>query len=174
MQLQELNNRFNEANTTLLLSIASFCPRQSFKSFQMDELMKMAEFYPVEFPSSELEALRGQLQNYIKDVRGDARFKDLKRLGDLAKRMVETNKHEIYPKVYILLKLALTLPVATSTVERAFSAMKLIKSDLRNKMGDAFMNNYLVAYIENDVFDSFSNDLILENFCGMTYRRDQL
>ncbi|KAJ9558059.1 hypothetical protein OSB04_012673 [Centaurea solstitialis] len=83
---------------TLLLSIASFCPRQAFKSFQVDELMKMVDFYPVEFPSSELEALRGQLQNYIKDVRGYARFKDLKRLGDLAKWMVETNKHEIYPK----------------------------------------------------------------------------
>ncbi|KAJ9539525.1 hypothetical protein OSB04_032258 [Centaurea solstitialis] len=58
MQLQELNNRFNEANTMLLLSISSLCPRQSFKAFQVDELMKMAQFYPVEFPSTELEALR--------------------------------------------------------------------------------------------------------------------
>ncbi|KAJ9535949.1 hypothetical protein OSB04_un000890 [Centaurea solstitialis] len=55
MQLQELNNRFNESNTTLLLSIASFWPRQSFKSFQVDELMKMAEFYPVEFLISSLK-----------------------------------------------------------------------------------------------------------------------
>ncbi|KAJ9565472.1 hypothetical protein OSB04_001438 [Centaurea solstitialis] len=164
MQIQELNNRFTEANTTLLLSIASLCPRQCFKSFQVDEIMKMAEFYPVEFPSTELEALRGQLQNYIKDVRGDARFNDLKGLGDLAKQMVETSKHQIYPKVYVLLKLALTLPVATSTVERAFSAMKLIKSDLRNKMGDDFMSNCLISYIENDVSDSISNDTILENF----------
>ncbi|KAJ9538303.1 hypothetical protein OSB04_031036 [Centaurea solstitialis] len=174
MQLQELNNRFTEANTTLLLSIASLCPRQCFKSFQVDEIMKMAEFYPVEFPSTELEALRGQLQNYIKDVRGDARFNDLKGLGDLAKQMIETSKHQIYPKVYVLLKLALTLPVATSTVERAFSAMKLIKSDLRNKMGDDFMCNCLISYIEKDVFDSISNDTILENFRGMKDRRDEL
>ncbi|KAJ9565643.1 hypothetical protein OSB04_001609 [Centaurea solstitialis] len=125
MQLQELINHFNEANTTLLLSIASLCARQSFRSFQVDELMKMVEFYPVEFPTTELEALRGQLQNYTKDVHGDARFNDLKGLGDLAKQMVETNKYQIYPKVYVLLKLALTFPVATSTVERAFSAMKL-------------------------------------------------
>ncbi|KAJ9566873.1 hypothetical protein OSB04_002839 [Centaurea solstitialis] len=55
MQLQELNNCFNKSNTTLLLSIASFWPRQSFKSFQVDELMKMAEFYPVEFLSSSLK-----------------------------------------------------------------------------------------------------------------------
>ncbi|KAJ9561799.1 hypothetical protein OSB04_006959 [Centaurea solstitialis] len=79
MQLQELNNHFNEANTTLLLFLASLSPRQSFKSFQM------VEFYPVEFPSTELEALRGQLCNYIKDICGDARFNDLKGLGDLAK-----------------------------------------------------------------------------------------
>ncbi|XP_074377760.1 uncharacterized protein LOC141719283 [Apium graveolens] len=33
-------------------------------------------------------------------------------------------------------ELALTLPVATATVERAFSVMKIVKQSLRNRMGD--------------------------------------
>ncbi|KAL4580987.1 hypothetical protein LXL04_017193 [Taraxacum kok-saghyz] len=65
------------------------------------------------------------------------------------------------PKVYLLLKLALILPVATASVERAFSAMKLIKTDIRNKMGDKFLSDSLVSYIEKDVLDSFDNDTII-------------
>ncbi|XP_071704908.1 uncharacterized protein [Rutidosis leptorrhynchoides] len=120
MQLRELNNRFNEVNTTLLISMASLNPSKSFKAFQVEDLMRMADFYPSEFPKHELGFLRGQLMNYINDVRGDKRYSDLKGIGHLAKMMVETNKSIIYPNVYLLLKLALIFPVATSTVERAF------------------------------------------------------
>jgi len=41
-----------------------------------------------------------------------------------------------YPLVYRLIELTLILPVATATVERIFSAMSIVKTDLRNKMGD--------------------------------------
>ena len=50
--------------------------------------------------------------------------------------MVETKKHIVYPLVYRLLKLALVLPVATATVERSFSAMRIVKTYLRNRLGD--------------------------------------
>ena len=97
----------------------------------------------------------------------------MKGIGNLAKTMVKTNKHTIYPKVYLLLKLALIFPVATATVERSFSAMKLIKNDLRNKMSDQFMNDCLVSYIENDRLDCISNDVIIEYFRRMKPRREQ-
>jgi hypothetical protein len=38
--------------------------------------------------------------------------------------------------VYQLLKLAMILPVATATVERSFSTMKIVKTRLRNQMSD--------------------------------------
>ena len=88
--------------------------------------------------------------------------------------MVKVKKHIIFPKVYLLLKLALILPVATASVERAFSAMKLIKTDIRNKMGDKFLSDSLVSYIENDVLDSFDNDTIIARFQAIRPRRIQL
>ncbi|KAL4572387.1 hypothetical protein LXL04_019161 [Taraxacum kok-saghyz] len=158
MQPQELNNRFTEGNTKLVISMALLCPGNSFQAFNVEELLKMAKCYPNEFPEHEFGALRANLQNYIIDVRGDAMFKNFKGIGNLAKMMVKTNKHIIYPKVYLLLKLALILPVATATVERSFSAMKLIKNDLRNKMSDQFMNDCLVSYIKKDRLDCISNN----------------
>ena len=88
--------------------------------------------------------------------------------------MGEVKKHIIFFKVYLLLKLALILPVATASVERAFSAMKLIKTDIRNKMGDKFLSDSLVSYVEKDVLDGFDNDTIIARFQAIRSRRIQL
>ena len=61
---------------------------------------------------------------------------------------MSTRKHETYPLVYLLVKLALTLPVATATVKRSISAMKYIKNEMRNRMEDRWMNDCLMVYIE--------------------------
>ena len=65
-------------------------------------------------------------------MRSNDEFLELKGIEDLARKMVETNKDVIYPLVYLLIKLVLTLPVVTATVERSFLAMKYIKNELRN------------------------------------------
>lgn len=62
--------------------------------------------------------------------------------------MVETRKHLIHPLVYLLIKLAILLPVATTGVERAFSAMNIVKTKLRNRIGDEWLNDLLVVYVE--------------------------
>ncbi|KAK4259584.1 hypothetical protein QN277_005900 [Acacia crassicarpa] len=101
---------------------------------------------------------------YIADVQLNPDFLNLQGIADLAKRMVEKKKHIVYPLVYLLVKLALTLPVATASMERAFSAMKYIKTDLRNRIGDEWLNDCLVPYIEKDVFDSIDNETIMIEF----------
>jgi hypothetical protein len=44
------------------------------------------------------------------------------------------SKHIVFPLVYHIIKLALLLLVATAKVERVFSAMKIIQTELCNKM----------------------------------------
>jgi hypothetical protein len=85
--------------------------------------------------------------------------------------MVDTRKHLSYPLVYRLLKLALTLPVATATVERCFYAMKIVKSALRNKIGDGFLSFSLICYIEKEQLDTISNQIIVDRFHKMQGRR---
>ncbi|KAM7478024.1 hypothetical protein LguiA_026237 [Lonicera macranthoides] len=88
--------------------------------------------------------------------------------------MVQLKKHCTFPLVYMLIKLALLLPVATATVERIFSAMKLIKTQLRNRLGDDLMNDCLVTYIEKDVFEAIDNEDIIQRFQNMKSRRGML
>lgn len=73
---------------------------------------------------------------------------DLRDLGDLARVMVQTRKKLSYPLIYRLLKLALILPVATRIMERYFSTMKLVKSNMRNRTGDTFLSDCFISVIE--------------------------
>jgi hypothetical protein len=59
-------------------------------------------------------------------------------------------------------KLVLTLLVTTATVKRSFSVMKYIKNLLRNRMGDQWMNDCLVTYIESDIFDNIDDEAIMQ------------
>ena len=68
----------------------------------------------------------------------------------------------------------LVLLVAIATVERAFSAMNIIKDRLRNRIGDQWMNDNLVTYIEKDIFKTIDCEEIMQWFQNMKNRRGQL
>ncbi|CAN1125908.1 Zinc finger MYM-type protein 1 [Linum perenne] len=110
MQLQELNNRFDEVNCELLCSMACLSPKNSFGAFNKEKLMCIAAFYPV----------------------------------------------------------------ATASVERAFSAMSYIKNKLRNRMGDQWLNDTLVVYIERDMTDRLNTECVIQHFQNMKSRRGSL
>jgi biotin-(acetyl-CoA carboxylase) ligase len=59
--------------------------------------------------------------------------------------MVKTKRNLIFSLIYILIKLSLLLPVATAKVEKVFSAMHIVKSRLRNRIRDKWMNDILVT-----------------------------
>ncbi|XP_042041216.1 zinc finger MYM-type protein 1-like [Salvia splendens] len=174
MQAQELNHRFGETNTDLLLCMACFDPRDSFSAFDLEKLLRLASYYPSKFYGVALDELENQLQSFIFDMRIDENFSQVSGIGGLAQKMVSTRKHEIFPLVYLLVKLSLILPVATASVERAFSAMKFIKSSLRNSMGDQLLQDCLVPYIEKDVFVNVTNETIMQRFQKMKNRREML
>ena len=116
----------------------------SFLAFDKNRLIQFAKYYPEDFSDIELMILDDQLQTYIMDVWVSNQFFGLKNVGDLAQKIVETKKNDVYPLVYRLVTLALILPVATATVGTVFSTMNIIKNGLRNRMGDQWMNdNYL-------------------------------
>lgn len=55
---------------------------------------------------------------------------------------------EVYPNLYKLLKVALTIPVSSATCERSFSAMRGIKNWLQNSMGQEKITNLSIIHIE--------------------------
>ena len=129
-----MNHRFSEASTDLLDCIACLDPKNEFSNFDMDKLAHLVDLYPVDFTSTGRIFLSQKLQFFLSDMRIDDRFFNVEDLGSLAKKMKETMKYRVFPMVYRLVELTLLLLVATTSVERVFSVMKAVKTDLRNRM----------------------------------------
>jgi hypothetical protein len=73
--------------------------------------------------------------------------------------------------VYLLLKLILILLVATASVERVFSALAIVKTKSRNKLGDSVLDDCLVTFIERDIFFKVDEDDIIETFMSLRKRQ---
>ena len=55
----------------------------------------------------------------------------------------------MFPNLNTLAIISLSIPVATASVERSFSQMKLIKSRLRNRLSDTSLSHLLKIAIES-------------------------
>jgi hypothetical protein len=173
LQLGEFNDRFTEVNSTLLTQMAAFCPKDSFDAFKVETLVDLAKSYPDDFSTIQLKDLAHELPFYIDNVRADDRFASLKTISELSQLMVSTNKHLAFSLVYQLLKLVLVLPVATTSVERCFSAMKIVKTVLRNRISDDFMNYCIICFLEQRLLYSTPRKDVIERFLKMRNRRGQ-
>lgn len=59
-------------------------------------------------------------------------------------------------------------------MEKAFLTMNIVKSKLRNKIGDQWLNDYFLTYIESELFEQIDNDVVIERFQNMRIRKSQL
>ncbi|CAL8162116.1 unnamed protein product [Prunus armeniaca] len=171
-QLQELNSRFSDQTTELLIMGSALDPREVNKSFRIDDICQLVDkFYPQDFEDHEKIGLRRQLQHFESDVVRLPEFKNLSTISDLSQWMVTTRRSTTYPLVYRVVVLVLTLPISTATAERSFSAMRIVKTRLRNKMEDEFLTDSLIMYIEREIAEKFSVDSIIDGFRDMKERR---
>ncbi|XP_028057568.1 uncharacterized protein LOC114261503 [Camellia sinensis] len=164
-QLQELNNRFKEDVMELLVLSSALDPRDGYRSFNIEDICKLAnKFYPMDFSEQEKLHLKYQLENYKLDISILPEFQKLSTISELCQMLAKTKKSTSYPLIDKLIRLVLTLPVSTAALECAFSAMKLVKSKLRNRIEDGFLASYLITYIEKDIARGFDVDSIIDAF----------
>ena len=133
-------------------------------------MIRLVQFYPSDFSTVQVSFLDNQFETYIHDMQSTEKFSALKGIGQLAEKMEEMKKDVSHSLVYSLVTLALILLVATATVERAFLAMNIIKNRLHNRIGDQWMNDCLVTYIEKDIFKTIKCEEILQRFQNIKNR----
>ncbi|XP_062085335.1 uncharacterized protein LOC133791421 [Humulus lupulus] len=167
-QLQELKYRFNEHSVELLVLSTAFDHRDRFKLFKIDDICKLAKKFHLDDFSEELVVhLRIKLQHFELDIPNHPELQNLSSIHELCQGLVKTEKEIVYPLIDRLLRLVLTLLVSTTTTERAFSIMKIIKTKLRNKMEDNFLSDCLTVCIEKEIAAKFSSDSIIDDFASI-------
>ena len=140
-------------------------PREALKSFRSSDLCLLLEnFYPQDFIDYDKQVLKKELYHFEHNVVQDLEFKELKSLSKLSQWLMRTRNSEHYKLVYRIVRLVLTLPISTATTERAFSTMKVVKTNFRNKMENDFLTDFLMLYIEKDIASTISLDSIVDDF----------
>ena len=139
----------------------------------MDKLVKLARIYDGDFSGDDLSNIKDQLQTFIVHVRSIDDFTGCHDFGSLAVKMDETERHMMFPLVYRLIELALLLPVATASVERVVSVMKIIKTERHNKMDDDWLNDLMICYNEKEIFKGFDDETIMRRFSSLEKSKDE-
>ena len=141
--LMELNDRFSSKNIQILSGISSLCPESdSFLSF--DSLKPLADHFDVDSVAlcNELTVAKRMLAK-----------KSLFTVTDLYRDLYPFK--QAFPTVVVLIEIAITIPVSSTTCERTFSKMKLIKTAVRNSMTDDRLSDLCSLAVERDIDINF-------------------
>ncbi|XP_066322825.1 uncharacterized protein [Miscanthus floridulus] len=101
----ELNNRFPERSTQLLRCVACLDPRDSFANFEVQKLVELAKIYKDDLCDYDCIKLAGDLRIFIDEVRNDDNFDNCTNLGNLAEKMVQTERDTTFPWCIVSLNL---------------------------------------------------------------------
>ncbi|KAG2628472.1 hypothetical protein PVAP13_3KG389954 [Panicum virgatum] len=87
--VDELDSRFSEATSQLLICLSAFNPRESFQAFNGETMMSLAELYPDDSSKDDMRDFCHQLCLYIADVRADNGFSNINTIAktSLSNRM---------------------------------------------------------------------------------------
>jgi hypothetical protein len=70
--------------------------------------------------------------------------------------------------------IVLVLPLATASVERCFSAMKTVKTLSRNRIGNKFMNDCIICFVEPAFLATIPDKVIIDRFQKMENRNRKM
>jgi len=82
--------------------------------------------------------------------------------ADMFKMFCVAKLNGVFPNLYILLKIAITLPVTSVSTERSFSKLKLVKTKLRTTMSEYLLESLMKITCEPDI--NIDTEKIIDNF----------
>ncbi|XP_044751693.1 52 kDa repressor of the inhibitor of the protein kinase-like [Coccinella septempunctata] len=78
---------------------------------------------------------------------------------------LENCDKDLFPNIYILLKILAVLPVSVATVERTFSSLRRLKTYLRNSTSENRLNGLALLSIHRDI--TVSDEEVLDKFASV-------
>ena len=94
-----MNHRFGDSNLEALAYFSCLDPKIPFFKFDVEKISRVAEIYSDDFSNGDCEILRDQLQTYVLQLRNHVAFSACKDVESLAAKLVETEKHLVFPLV---------------------------------------------------------------------------
>ncbi|XP_060863223.1 zinc finger MYM-type protein 1-like [Metopolophium dirhodum] len=145
--IENLKRRFSPESLSLAISV------DKFMQLNYEGSLVFINYYKdlLDINKLNIKSEMTVARNCINKINNDFNIDDLK----------ITIKKEIFPNIYKMLQVALTLPVSSATCERSFSAMRRIKTLVRTSMHQERFTNLSILHIEKDVTKNIDTECIL-------------
>ena len=140
----------------------NFCLRNKKMLFLLAVKSSKKKFGDIDF-----DEMSAELQRFVLILQ---KKRNLKTAQDFLNYLLKTHLFELYPNVYIALRILLTCPVTVASAERSFSKLKLIKTFNRTSMTDSRLSSLAMLSIENDCARSLDYDNVITAFAKKKVR----
>ncbi|XP_065318070.1 zinc finger MYM-type protein 1-like isoform X4 [Gordionus sp. m RMFG-2023] len=201
MIIEQLNERFNYESLNFLNQISIFTPagladNENIEISQISEIVclynfdpqkiidEFSNFRPLYLDSLSIiyskdlinirknDTLYDESENIINDSKMTKTKRWLKYSFILPYRLLI--KSSSFPYLKTLYKYLITLPTTSCSAERAMSKVKIVKTRIRNKISDSFLENLLLISSEIDIYDTFKTEDIITDFALTSKRLSNL
>ena len=164
--LYELNRRFDDKKMYAILAIFNLINEESVCESCIEYNFKKLDAYKEHISFKNLRNELNLWYEYKK--RKSLRFSSFK---DLIENFSKFNLKNIFPELFILIKIYLSIPISSATGERSFSALRRIKTWLRNTCGQERLSDLALLHIESEELDSINIDQAVDMFAKLSDRR---
>ena len=157
--LSEMGHRFNEEDQSILTSLSSLIFSQTPEE---EAFNAVADFYGLDKDLLQVDhKLLQQFKNNLESTYN---------ASSLYEELFGTGLLPLMPKFEKVLRIFTSIPATSCSSERSFSALRRIKTYVRNRMGQDRLSDVAVLNIEksyanlvlknymNDVIDAFANE----------------
>jgi hypothetical protein len=127
--IDEISNRFQDEMLAPLILIENIL-KGTHEENNVNELSDLS-FYMIQFEQLKIEILSWK---QLPKIRKTDKKYDLSTISDITRLIRDENLSKDYPNLERLLRIYLTIPITSVSAERSFSALKRIKTYLRNTM----------------------------------------
>lgn len=141
--IMQLNERFIK-HKHILVSFDCLIPNPSKNvETQSEKFESLMDFYKNNLLVTSRTVVLAEFKLWYRIFNGN----DAEEFSKTALSALKVCDSNIFPNINILLRIFCAIPVSTSTAERSFSTLKLLKSYLRNTISEDRLNGLTLLYI---------------------------
>ncbi|CAF2073395.1 unnamed protein product [Rotaria magnacalcarata] len=164
--LLQLEKRFSR-HQQIAVNIINLLP-STVVDTKSSDVIDVFTFYLSDLPSNNYDVVIGEFEMWQQKWKKIPERERPTNIVNTLKALVSVKA--FHPNLNCLFEIFAVLPVRVATAERSFSAMKRIKTTLRNSINDKHLSDLAMIHIHRDISTNLNVENIINMFCKIKRR----
>ena len=167
-----LEDRFDQATFQYLMSIEQLIIDAANGETPLDIGSELQEALRGDIDIDQLVKELNMLSCIVKSADpGIKRVTSIRTIMNIFSSQPHLDLRKVYCNIHTLMKLYLTVPLSNASAERSFSALRRIKSYLRNRLTQEHLNHYMMLNVHKQLTDVIDLNDVAKTFVSSNERR---